>query len=184
MSGMRRLTMLAAAILIAGACSDRTPPPVALQENTLMDSADQVMFGINTVLTDQGVRQAVLRADTGFFFDEGTRIELRGVHLTFFTTEGVESAVLTSREGTYDTRQSRTEARGNVVVISQVQNRRLTTEQLRYDQIANLVSSDSAFVLTEPSRRLAGVGFTSDPAMRNVRTRVRSGTGDILLPGQ
>jgi LPS export ABC transporter protein LptC len=180
----RRLTALAAALLVAAACNERTPPPVAVQENALMDSADQVMFGINTILTDRGVRQAVLRADTGFFFDEGTRIELRGVHLTFFTPEGVENAVLTSREGTFNTRVNQTEARGNVVVISEAQNRRLTTQQLRYDQNANLISSDSAFVLTEPSRRLTGVGFTSDPAMRNVRTRVRSGTGDILLPGQ
>lgn len=178
-----RLTALAAALLVA-ACNERTPPPVAVQENALMDSADQVMFGINTILTDRGVRQAVLRADTGFFFDEGTRIELRGVHLTFFTPEGVENAVLTSREGTFNTRINQTEARGNVVVISDVQNRRLTTEQLRYDQNANLISSDSAFVLTEPARRLTGVGFTSDPAMRNVRTRVRMGTGEILLPGQ
>lgn len=184
---MRPMTRLLATIaVVAGAaCSDRTPPPVALQENPLIDSADQVMFGINTILTDRGVRQAVLRADTGFFFDEGTRIELRGVHLTFYTPQGIENAVLTSREGTYNTRTSQTEARGNVVVISQQQNRRLTTEQLRYDQNANLISSDSAFVLTEPARRLSGVGFTSDPEMRNVRiARVRQGTGEIVLPGQ
>lgn len=184
MSPLARLLAVLTVVVIA-ACSDRTPPPVALQENPLMDSADQVMFGINTILTDRGVRQALLRADTGFFFEEGTRIELRGVHLTFYTPEGVENAVLTSREGTYNTRMNQTEARGNVVVISRQQNRRLTTEQLRYDQTAALISSDSAFVLTEPSRRLAGVGFTSDPEMRNVRiARVRQGTGEIVLPGQ
>ncbi|HSJ62790.1 MAG TPA: LPS export ABC transporter periplasmic protein LptC [Gemmatimonadaceae bacterium] len=182
---MRRAGHVAAvlALVASGACSDRRPPPVAVQENPLMDRADQVMFGINTILTDRGVRQAVLRADTAFFFDEGTRIELRGVHLTFYTTEGVENAVLTSREGTYDTRASQTEARGNVVVISQRQNRRLTTEQLRYDQSADLISSDSAFVLTEPTRRLSGVGFTSDPEMRRVRVaRVRGGSGEIVIP--
>jgi LPS export ABC transporter protein LptC len=182
MNSLARLIGVAAAVAVA-ACSDRTPPPVALQENPLMDSADQVMFGINTILTDRGVRQAVLRADTGFFFDEGTRIELRGVHLTFYTTEGVQNAVLTSREGTYNTRTSQTEARGNVVVISERERRRLTTEQLRYDQQANLISSDSAFVLTEPSRRLSGVGFTSDPEMRRVRVaRVRGGSGEIVIP--
>lgn len=184
MTGLVRLTLLAAAIAVGTACSERSTPPVATEANALVDSADQVMFGINTVLTDRGVRNAVLRADTGFFFDEGTRIELRGVHLTFFTPEGVENAVLTAREGTYNTRLNQTEARGSVVVISERQRRRLTTEQLAYDQNANLISSDSAFVLTEPARRLSGVGFTSDPEMRNVKTRVRSGTGEIMLPGQ
>ncbi len=178
---------LAAAVIVAlaasGACTERNAPPVASEANALVDSADQVMFGIYTILTDRGVRQAVLRADTGFFFDEGTRIELRGVHLTFFTPEGVENSVLTAREGTFNTRQNRTEARGNVVVISEQQNRRLTTEQLRYDQNANLISSDSAFVLTEPARRLAGVGFTSDPEMLNVRVaQVRGGSGEIVIP--
>ena len=183
---MRALLLVMTTVVIAGAgaCNERQPPPVALQENSLIDSADQVMFGINTILTDKGVRQAVLRADTGFFFDEGTRIELRGVHLTFYTTEGVENAVLTSREGTYNTRTNQTEARGKVVVISELQNRRLTTEQLRYDQIANLISTDSAYVLTEGSRRLTGVGFTSDPELRNRRAGVRTGSGEIILPGQ
>ncbi len=176
------VTMIAA-LTVAGACTERNAPPVASEANALVDSADQVMFGINTILTDRGVRQAILRADTGFFFDEGTRIELRGVHLTFFTPEGVESSVLTAREGTFNTRQNRTEARGNVVVVSEQQNRRLTTEQLRYDQSANIISSDSAFVLTEPARRLAGVGFTSDPEMRNVRVaQVRGGSGEIVIP--
>lgn len=183
---MRR-GMLAAALLAAigggVACSERATPPVASEANALVDSADQVMFGIQTILTDRGVRQAVLRADTGFFFDEGTRIELRGVHLTFYTPEGIENAVLTSREGTFNTRLNQTEARGNVVVISEAQNRRLTTQQLRYNQNTNEISSDSAFVLTEPTRRLEGVGFTSDPEMRRIRVhRVRSGSGEIILP--
>lgn len=180
-----RLAFATAAIALGAACSERNSPPVATEPNALVDSADQVMFGINTVLTDKGVRHAVLRADTAFFFDEGTRIELRGVHLTFFTPEGVENAVLTSREGTYNTRLSQTEARGSVVVISERQRRRLTTEQLAYDQNANVISSDSAFVLTEPARRIAGIGFTSDPEMRNVKiARVRQGSGEIVLPGQ
>ncbi|HUF30978.1 MAG TPA: LPS export ABC transporter periplasmic protein LptC [Gemmatimonadaceae bacterium] len=177
------MAALMAVLVGTGACSERSTPPVASEENALVDSADQVMFGIHTILTDRGVRQAVLRADTGLFFDEGTRIELRGVHLTFFTPEGVENSVLTAREGTFNTRQNRTEARGNVVVISEQQNRRLTTEQLRYDQNTNIISSDSAFVLTEPANRLAGVGFTSDPEMRNVRVaQVRGGSGEIIIP--
>jgi len=70
-------------------------------------------------------------------------------------------------------------------VISERQRRRLTTEQLAYDQNANVISSDSAFVLTEPARRVAGVGFTSDPEMRNVKIkRVTQGSGEIVLPGQ
>ena len=144
-----------------------------------IDTADQVMFGINTLLTDRGVRNAELDADTAFFFDENSRIELRGVKLTFHTRTGERNSVLTSREGTYNTRQSRMEARGNVVVVSE-DAKRLTSEQLKYDQVRNEISSDSAFVLTEPGRRLEGIGFTSDPNMNNIRVhRLTEGQGAV-----
>ena len=145
----------------------------------MADSADQMMFGISTLLTDRGVLNAELESDTAFFFDENTRIELRGVKLTFYTRAGERNSVLTGREGTYNTRQSRMEARGNVVVVTE-DGRWLTTEQLRYDQIRNEISSDSAFVLTEAGRRLEGVGFTSDPNMNNVRVnRLIEGQGAV-----
>ena len=145
----------------------------------MIDTADQMMFGIRTILTDQGVRNAELEADTAFFFDENTRIELRGVKLTFHTRTGERNSVLTSREGTYNTRQSQMEARGNVVVVSE-DGRRLTSEQLKYEQMRNEISSDSAFVLTEPGRRLEGIGFTSDPNMNNVRVqRLIEGQGAV-----
>jgi LPS export ABC transporter protein LptC len=140
---------------------------------------DQMMFGISTLLTDRGVRNAELQSDTAFFYDENTRIELRGVRLTFYTRTGERNSVLTAREGTYNTRQSRMEARDDVVVVSE-DGKRLTSEQLKYDQVRNEISSDSAFVLTEPGRRLEGIGFTSDPNMNNVRVhRLIEGQGAV-----
>ena len=174
--------MRAGVLLVLGfalACgSEGTAPPRA-SGSPMADSADQMMFGINTLLTDRGVLNAELEADTAFFFDENTRIELRVVKLTFYTRTGERNSVLTGNEGTYNTRQSQMEARGNVVVVTE-DGRRMTTEQLRYDQIRNEISSDSAFVLTEPGRRLEGVGFTSDPNMNNVRVhRLIEGQGAV-----
>ena len=164
--------------LVAACQGDGTAPP-RVSGSPMADSADQMMFGISTLLTDRGVLNAELESDTAFFFDENTRIELRVVKLTFYTRTGVRNSVLTSREGTYNTRQSQMEARGDVVVVSE-DGRRLTTEQLRYDQNRNEISSDSAFVLTEPGRRLEGVGFTSDPNMNNVRVhRLIEGEGAV-----
>jgi hypothetical protein len=76
-------------------------------------------------------------------------------------------------------------ARKNVVVVTE-EGRRLATSELKYDQAQNQISSDSAFVLTEPGRRLEGVGFRSDPNMQNVRIlkTKRGSTGMVTLPGQ
>ena len=175
--------LIAAAALGPAACQ-HGKEPAAVKTSALADSADQVMFGAHAILTDQGLMRADLYGDTAFFFDDNTRIEMRTVKTNFFTTEGAQNAVLTSKEGTYRT-QGSMEARGDVVVVS-TDGRRLTTPQLRFDQNRNEISSDSAFVLTEPGRRVAGVGFVSDPNMNNIRIlKTTSGsTGRVTIPGQ
>ena len=170
--------------LALGGCETNTATPV-VGRASLADSADQVMYGISFNLTDKGLSRAELVADTAYFFDENTRIELRTMEVTFFTTSGARDAYLTAKRGTYQTRGGIMIARGDVVVITE-EGRRLETPELRYDQTMNEVASDSAFVITEPGRRLEGIGFRSDPNMQNVQIlKTRSGTtGAVTLPGQ
>ena len=155
------------AVAVSGACTSKKEPPVATH-SALADSADQVMFGARFKLTDQGLQRAQLEADTAYFFDDNTRIELQNVHTTFFTVTGAKDAVLTSRYGTTNTRTNNMVARKNVVVVSE-DGRRLTTQELIYNQGKNEISSDSAFVMTEPNREVAGIGFRSDPNMKNIK---------------
>ena len=170
--------------LAAVACRNgKHQPPVS--GGTLADSADQVMFGTRFNMTSQGVRRAQLEADTAFFFDDNTRIELSQPTTTFYTATGARNAVLTARHGTYRTQLGQMMARGNVVVTSE-DGRRLASPELKFDQNRNEISSDSAFVLTEPDRRLEGVGFRSDPNLQNVRVlNTKSGTtGTLTIPNQ
>jgi LPS export ABC transporter protein LptC len=157
--------VLAALVLVA--CNEKKALPTA-RRSALADSADQVMYPAKFSLTQQGVSRARLIADTAYFFDDNTRVELDGVNATFFNAAGVKDAVLTSERGTYTTRLGNMLARKNVVVVSE-DGRRLTTQELLYSTGRNEISSDSAFVLTEPNRRLEGVGFRSDPNMNNIR---------------
>jgi LPS export ABC transporter protein LptC len=154
-------------IVGVGACSSKKQPPVA-SHSPLADSADQVMYGARFNLTDKGLQRAQLQADTAYFFEDNTRIELEPVHTTFFTATGAKDAVLTAQRGTYNSRTTGMIARNNVVVVTE-DGRRLTTPELRYNQQANQISSDSPFVMTEPNRRLEGIGFRSDPNMKNIQ---------------
>jgi LPS export ABC transporter protein LptC len=158
--------MCALAVVLA-ACSQKKQLPVAAH-SPLADSADQVMYGMRFVLTDKGLNRALLESDTAYFFDENTRIELEKVHTTFFTAAGAKNALLTSDRGRYNSRTNNMVARHNVVVVTE-DGRRLTTPELNYNQQINQISSDSAFILTEPNRRLEGVGFRSDPDMKNIQ---------------
>lgn len=161
------LLLLIGGIAIAGACSEKTRPPLSGQ-SPLADSADQIMYTARFNLTDRGLMRAQLQSDRAYFFDESTRAELEKVNTTFYSAGGEKEAVLTSGRGSYSSRGGFMVARGNVVVVSET-GRRLTTQELRYDPGMNEIASDSAFVLTEPGRRLEGIGFRADPNMNNVR---------------
>lgn len=163
---MALLLLVACAAVGASACTDRSSPPPT--RAGLADSADQIMYGARFNLTDGGVMRAQLEADTAYFFEDNTRVELDNVETTFFTQGGVRDAILTSRHGRYNTRAGDMVAYGDVVVINEA-GRRLTTEELQYNQARNEFYSDSAFTMTEPGRELSGIGFRSDPNMNNVR---------------
>jgi LPS export ABC transporter protein LptC len=152
---------------VSFACTNKKQPPVEAH-SPLADSADQVMYPARFNLTDQGLERAHVEADTAYFFDDNNRMELQGVHATFYTVTGAKDAVLTSRHGTTNTRTNNMIARKDVVVVSE-DGRRLTTPELIYNQQKNEISSDSAFVMTEPNRRLEGIGFRSDPNMKNIQ---------------
>lgn len=162
-----RLPVVLVLLAAATACDDKREPPV-LGRNPMADSADQIMFGASFTLTDRGVTRAELQADTAYFLDDNTRIELDDVNTTFYTVTGVKDAVLTSDRGRYSTRLGNMTAYGNVVVNTEA-GRRIVTPELHYNQGANQFSSDSHFVMTEPGRRVEGVGFRSDPGLNNVQ---------------
>lgn len=177
-----RRAVCCSTLVLASACQEGKQPPVS-PRNPLADSADQVMFGVRTFITDQGLKRAEMHADTGFFFDNNSRIEVRNERTLFFTATGAQSAVLTSIEGTYSTQRNTMEARKNVLVISD-DGKRLETSQLAYNQVTNLISSDSAFVLTQPDRRVEGIGFISDPNLQNLKIlHLNKGQGPIPLSG-
>lgn len=178
------LALLAGCLAWAAACSDVEPPPITT-EPTLADSADQVMFNVRFGLIRDGIRRGELFADTAFVFDQNARMELRGVRSNFYTEAGSLQGTLISREGTYDSRNGLLEARGDADVTT-ADGRKLTSPELRYDISQNQVLSDSSFVLTEPGRRVEGIGFSSDPSLRNVviRKTIGGAGGAITIPGQ
>ncbi|MBC7843530.1 MAG: LPS export ABC transporter periplasmic protein LptC [Gemmatimonadaceae bacterium] len=181
---MRSALLLAVAFAaILASCRSQSKTAIAKKAPSTADSADQMMWGMRLILTDRGVQRAELQADTGYFFDENTRAELRIVKTTFFNNQGARDGVLTSKRGTYNTRASVMEARDNVVIVG-VDGKRLTSPMVRFEQFRNLIVSDSPFVFVDGQRRIEGIGFESDPQMLNVKVRQLSrGTGArIMLP--
>lgn len=184
---MRRVVLaasLVAAGLGAGCSRTEQAPPLAGTTNPMLDSADQVAFGFRTLVTDGGLLRAEVFADTALFLDQNTRASLRVVHGDFFGATGAKEATLVAAIGNLNTRANVLEAWGNVVITS-VDGRVLKTPMIRYIQSQNLVTSDSAFVLTEPGEKeMRGIGFRTDPSLNAVEVikvqKARGGT--VRLP--
>lgn len=166
---LRIVGLIAATALLAGAACPKQPAAMKrVQTSSMPDSADQMGFGMRHVLTNKGVSNGELLSDTSYVYDDGTRIEMRRLNLTFYTAQGVKDGVLTAKAGTYNSRLQRLEARGDVVVVRE-DGKRFTSQQLVFDQVRNQFFSDSAFVLNEPKREHSGIGFESDPKLNNFR---------------
>lgn len=188
MTGRAVLALALTAAIGVTACSEKKAASAnasAKVKKSMADSADQVIFGQRTLITDRGINRAQIESDTAYFFDENTRIDMRIVRGLFFNSIGAKDAVMTSRTALYSTRTQLLEASGDVV-ISTIDSRTIKTPFLRYDQRVNQISSDSAFILTEPGRELRGIGFVSDPDMNNITVKhaQKAKAGTFTLPGQ
>ena len=179
-----RVLVALAAVVATIACTRQGSVPPVKSGNTMADSAEQVLLGVRSLLTDRGVQRGEMFADTAYVFDDQTRFELRKVRATFNTTTGTKDGVLSADRGHYNTRDQRLEGYGNVVIVT-TEGKRLTSPHIRYLQAINEVSSDSAFTLVEPGRSLSGVGFRADPQLTRVQVlRAGTGRGSITLPAQ
>ena len=169
-------------LLFIAACSGIGSPDHPTTARSAADTADQVMSGVHMTLTNLGVKQVTIDADSAWIYESAGRTELKHVHLTFFSPTGLQQSVLTSDEGTYMTRTDSMEARGHVVVLK-TDGSKLTTEVLRYNKARNLVTTDQPYVYDSPGRHLTGVTLTTDPSLDNISTnRVQGKGGGFRLP--
>jgi LPS export ABC transporter protein LptC len=141
-----------------------------MHDRSAADSADQFLLGMTTVLTEQGLKRSDVEADTAYFYDNNARLEMQGVHVTFFTSTGLQNGILTSRRAVYNSITGVMEAFGNVVLVS-TDGRRLTTSQLKYDKHTDQIHGDSAFKFVDPDETQEGIGFDADGGANNLRVR-------------
>jgi len=181
----RALVALAAMAAFVGAagCGKQGAAPPMQAQASLADSAEQVMLTVHSLLTDRGVQRGELFADSAYVFDNSTRFELKKVRATFNTATGAKDGTMSADRGRYSTTQQILEGYGHAQVVTN-SGRRLSSPHLRYNTLANEVSSDSAFTMVEPGRTITGIGFRADPQLNNVKIlKGAGGQGTFTLPG-
>ena len=174
--------MRGALLLLALAACGR--PGVKPTQANVADSADQIMAGMSTYITKNGINVSKVDADTAYIYQGRNVAELSGLQITFYDSTGAISSTITSDSGTYQMTDGILDARGNVIA-SNPGGRVLKTEHFVYDRGSNQIRSDTAFTFTSPGGNGSGASFTSDIGFRNVvtvRPRGQQRGSGFLLP--
>jgi LPS export ABC transporter protein LptC len=157
--------LVLAAVLSVGCGQERDQPPSAAGERL----PQQVVAGMVLRESKGGRLNWVLRADSAFYYGEGERTRLKGVHVDFYNATGdTVRSRLTAREGEMDPVRRDLVARDSVDVRTH-DGTRLETEELRWVQETEKVVSDRFVRLTRGRSVLTGIGIESDAALKTYR---------------
>jgi LPS export ABC transporter protein LptC len=179
MPSMRNLRVFALVCVAALAACDTTAsePQATLDCQEL--SADQVMIDVQHTSTVEGVRSALLEADTAFVYEDSSMLKLKGVNLEMFDPNGVRNATVVSVAGDYNASVGAMVARGNVVLVTK-EGLRIETEELHYDPQTHRVWSDVKTRLRYPDGKSGTAEtFSSDDQFTNLNATGATGS----LPG-
>jgi LPS export ABC transporter protein LptC len=131
--------VLAAAALLAG-CSDGS----RLSQVDIAGDAERVGHVVEHSITVDGVRRAVLRADTARILPAAPLVQLRRVNVEIFTDEGLVLATLTGDAAEYDQAARQLSMRGGVTLsIRSPTPQTVHAEELHYDATTGRVTSDA-----------------------------------------
>lgn len=166
---MRSLFLLVGVIVAGAACVDQGVQPTVVVAVT--DSADQVMLGMSTVITVNGVVQSRVEADTAYVYMARNLYDLRQMTITFYDAQGAITSTLSAKAGIYQPTGESLDARGTVRWTSVDQGSFLHTEHLIYNKGANQLVGDTTFVYQSPTEHLTGNAFVSDIQFTNVRVQ-------------
>jgi len=156
------------AILAVFGCEDKIKPTVLSSVNS-QDLPQQESWNSQIVLSDSGRVRAIIDAGYLRVFEANKKTLLsEGVRVRFYNKDGTPGSVLTSDEGAVDEQTNDLEARGNVVVTS-TDRTVLTTEELYWDEVRQLIHTPAFVRIVSPKERLQGIGLESDQQLRNYR---------------
>lgn len=119
---------------------------------------DQIATGTSLAINDpNGLRQALVTADSAFVFQQSQRIEFRTAKVIIFDQRGDQAATLTAGRAIYDIRTGLIEADRNAAVTTDRQGR-LTAPKLTFDPRRLQFRNDGDYRYDPPGGAAAVVG--------------------------
>lgn len=160
------VTAILSVVLVA-ACGEEGETPVVAEDLARMD-ADNVIYGMEQVLTNDGIREGVVLADTAYFYRDSSAVHLRSLEMFIYDEDGFERARIEASRGRLEGDTRSMVARGDVVLRIPAEDRRIETAELHYSSGQDRIWSDSATVMIQAGDVSCGTAFESDLEFTNV----------------
>ena len=170
---LRKFAVLSFGVWLALTCLTaciNDPAEVARLEEALNDEVE-VARGVRLLWSDSARVRLILEAPTVFYYlaPTETRQEFPDGVVTYFLDEvGDTTSTLSAQFGVYYARDGLITVRDSVVWQS-VDQQRLETEELNWDEARELIYTSKFVVLTQPDYIITGYGLESDASFQNAR---------------
>lgn len=175
---MRRATttapFCATLLVVLGACEQGSEPAAGLADSDGIQ-ADQVVYGARQNMTTEGVRDAILDADSLFMWADSSHVRIEGLRLTVFSENGTREATITAERGRLSEANSELIAMGDVVLTIADGNRQVRSEEIRFAPDTDRIWTDSAVVMTDGECTVSGTRMQADMSFEDVRIWGTSG---------
>lgn len=147
------------ATVFATICAGETKEESNIQEIKHVDETqtDADLKGISYTEIKDGVKEWVLTADSGSYFENEGYVSLVQIHMTFYRKDG-KRIILTGERAKLDTVTKDIEVNGNVVVIPD-EGYRLKTDSLKYCASKRYIHTQDRVYMTGQDVTVEGRGM-------------------------
>ncbi len=177
---LKNVTALIAVTFFFGYACTNDPSEVKLI--TVEDeNPAEYQENIRLVYSDSGRVKMILEAPIAENYNQKEQPKLvfpKGIFVRFFDANGVEESKITANYAIRLINQQRWQAKGDVVVEN-IQNERLNTEELFWDEAKEIIYSEVFVKMTTDTQIIMGEGFEADQNFTNAI--VKKVTGQIAL---
>ena len=158
-------------LLLVCACSTGgvRPEGELFPEDSLRGMPPQYALGVHLVLFDSAGVRAELEADTALALPELGQTWFRGAVRVRFYRDGAGVGDLVADSARIDERSGTMAAFGRVLARSYLQERRLETTELFWDQRRREYFSPAAVRIVTPTEVVEGIGFQASQDLRSYR---------------
>ena len=160
---------LSIAVAAAAAACLNNADEMATTEFEDMD-ADEVLYGVSHNMTNNGVREALLSADSMFSWRDSANTWVMGLTLQVFDERtGNRQATITADRGRLDMARNELKAIGNAVLDIPDQDRQIRTDELWVSPDTDRIWSNVPVVMREAGCEIEGDRFESNTSFERVK---------------